>query len=269
LQALEEAGTEDPELSTFYAFHRTLFETLAQARADISATLEMADEEALKARLFQGLPLLSFAQLPIEADRFAGLVSTVAAMLTEYNPDLAEQTVPDNSTACLALARQRFQEGQSVEGKPGKEQAEDEGEADLVQVSVDLALKPYLEWAAEKVLPHVDQERWKRRYCPVCGGAPDFAFLGEEAGTRHLLCSRCSSQWVYSRIGCPFCGTHDHKKLSYYLGEDEVHRLYVCQACRRYLKAIDLRKAGRRVLFPVERVTTVGMDVAAQQEGYK
>ena len=83
-----------------------------------------------------------------------------------------------------------------------------------------------------------------------------------------MLCSRCSSQWPYRRVGCPFCGTDDHTKLSYYLSEDEVYRLYVCQACRRYLKVLDQRKVGRQVLLPVERVRTVGMDVAAQQEGY-
>ena len=266
--ALQEARNENPDLGEYFHFHRTLFEALAQARADISATLEVADEEALKARLFQGLPLLSFAQLPVDADRFAELVSTVAAMLTEYNPDLAEQTVLDSPTECLALARQRFVEGQAVDGQANAGLGGGEGETSLAQMSVDLALKPYLEWAAERVLPHIEVERWKRNHCPVCGGAPDFAFLGEESGTRYLLCSRCSSQWPTSRVGCPFCGTPDHTKLSYYLSEDEVYRLYVCQACRRYLKVIDLRRAGRQVLFPAERVTTVGMDVAAQQEGY-
>jgi FdhE protein len=269
LQALEKAGTKDPELSTFYLFHNKLFEMLAQAKGDISATLEMADAEALEARLFQGLPLVSFSQLPVEADRFAGLVSTVAVLLMEYNPDLAEQRVPESSTGCLVLARHRFQEGLVIEGEAGKEQTEDAGEGDLSRMSVDLALKPYLEWAAERVLPQVDQERWKRRYCPVCGGAPDFACLDDESGARHLVCSRCSSRWIYRRLECPFCGTNDHTKLSYYLGEDEAYRLYVCNACRRYLKAIDLRKVGYQVLFPVERLKTVGMDVAAQQEGYR
>lgn len=264
LQALEDAETEDPELSTFYAFHRTLFETLAQARADISVKLEMSDEETLQARLFQGLPLLGFAQLPVTADRFAKLVTTVAQALTEYSPELAQQPLPESPAECLALARQYFEEGQvgNVLGK-------DKDEADLVQVTVKLALKPYLEWAAERVLPHVDQRRWKRRYCPVCGGAPDFAYLDDESGARSLVCSRCSGQWLYRRLECPFCGTHDHTKLSYYLSEDNVYRLYLCQACRHYLKAIDLRKAGRQVFFPVERVTTAGMDVAAKQEGYK
>jgi FdhE protein len=264
LNALEEAGTRDPDLSTYYELYHTLLHALARARADISATLEMVDEEALQARLLQGLPLLSFAQLPLEEERFAQLVSTVAQVLMEHSPELAEQTVPDSPTECLDLARQRFEAGQD-----DKEQSKDLEELALAQVSVDLALKPYLGWAAEQVLPHVELERWKRRYCPVCGGAPDFAFLGEESGARHLVCSRCSSQWPYRRLGCPFCDTNDHTKLSYYLGEEGVYRLYVCQACRRYLKAIDLRKVGRRVLFPAERVTTVAMDVAAQEEGYR
>ena len=264
LGALEAAGTHDPDLSTFYEFHRTLFELLAQARSDISATLEMVDEEALQARLLQGLPLLSFDQLPVEAGQFAELVSAVASVLAGYTPELADHTVRDGPAECLALARQRFEEGKADDG-----QGEQDGGPTLAQLSVDLALKPYLEWAAEQALLHVDQTRWRQEYCPVCAGAPDLGFLEEEAGARYLICSRCSSQWLYHRFGCPFCGTHDHAKQSYYLGDDEVHRLYVCQACHRYLKVLDLRQVSRKVLFPAERVTTVAMDLAAQEEGYR
>jgi FdhE protein len=269
LQALEEAGVEDPDMSAYYEFHRALFQVLAGARDDISATLEMVDEEALEGRVVQGLPVLSFDQLPVEAERFATLVSTVAEMLAEQAADLAEQVVPDSPAECLDLARQRFVEGQVARGRSAAEQDADEGEVTLAQVSVDLALKPYLEWAAEQVLPLINQTLWKRSYCPVCGGAPDFACLEEKAGARYLSCSRCSSQWGYRRLGCPFCGTDEYAKLSYYPGEGGVYRLYVCEECKRYLKTIDLRKAGHRVLLPVERLTTVGMDVAAQEEGYR
>jgi hypothetical protein len=274
LQALEEAGIENPDFSATYAQHARLFRALAEARAHISSVeLELGDDAALQARLLQGLPLLSFGQVPLEADRFAELVSNVAGMLVASNPDLEGQTVPASPAECLTLARQRFVTGQAVDEQADMELGsagldEGSGGGSLAQMSVDLALRPYLEWAAEQVLPRVEEAHWRRNYCPVCGGAPDFAFLGEEAGTRHLLCSRCSSEWTYRRVGCPFCGTADHTKLSYYLSEDEVYRLYVCQACRRYLKVLDLRKVGRQVFLPVERVTTVGMDVAARQEGY-
>jgi FdhE protein len=260
LQALEEAGIENPDFSATYAQHARLFRALAEARAHISSVeLELGDDAALQARLLQGLPLLSFGQVPLEADRFAELVSNVAGMLVASNPDLEGQTVPTSPPEWLALARQRFEEGQVIDGQASAEEGGGEGEPSLAQMSVDLALRPYLEWAAEQVLPRVEEAHWRRNY---------FAFLGEESGTRHLLCSRCSSEWTYRRVGCPFCGTADHTKLSYYLSEEEVYRLYVCQACRRYLKVLDLRKVGRQILFPVERITTVGMDVAARQQGY-
>jgi formate dehydrogenase maturation protein FdhE len=264
LQALEEAEAQNPELSAYYQFHHALFKVLDQAKGEISGTLDMAGGEALQARLLQGLSALSFAQLPLEVEQFACLLSTVAQLLMEYDPELAGQTIPDSPAECLATARQRFEEGQA-----GKEHGGEHGDRTLTQVSVDLALKPYLERAAEQVLPHLNQELWKRGYCPVCGGAPDFAVLDEDAGARHLLCSRCDSVWLYQRLGCPFCGTTDHTQLFYYPSEDNVYRLYVCETCQRYLKAIDLRETGREVLLPVERVTTVAIDAAAWQKGYR
>jgi formate dehydrogenase maturation protein FdhE len=62
--------------------------------------------------------------------------------------------------------------------------------------------------------------------------------------------------------------TSEPTSLSYYPSEDEKYRLYVCQNCQRYLKTIDMRKTLGQVLFPVERIITVGLDVAAQEEGY-
>jgi FdhE protein len=265
LQALEEAEAQSSGLSAYFEYHRALFRLLGQARSELSGTLEMVDEAALQARVLQGLPLLSFDQLPVQADRFAALVSNVAQLLSTYDSNLAGQTVPDNPAGCLALARQRFEEGQAV----GERDETHEDEATLARASVDLALRPFLAWVAEQVLPHVNQERWKRGYCPVCGGAPDFATLDAETGARHLLCSRCSSMWRYRRLGCPFCDVADHARLVYYPSEDGVYRLYVCGKCRRYLKTIDLRETARSVLLPVERVTTVSMDVAARQEGYR
>jgi FdhE protein len=263
LDALQQAANENPDLTEYLDFHRTLYEALASAKAGISASLEMVDEEALQARLQEGLPMLSFDQLPLEAKRFAELASEVAGLLEDHEPDLAGQASCDDGASCLALARQRFEDMQAR-----STESVDAPEATLAEVSVDLALNPYLEWAAEFVLPHVDQQRWRRNYCPVCGGPPDFSYLEEDAGARYLLCSRCSSSWLYHRLGCPFCGTSDHTNVSYYLGDDNAYRLYVCQACQRYLKTMDLRGLARQVQFPVERATTVAMDVAAHEAGY-
>jgi len=266
IQQLDEVAERNPDLADFYGFHRTLLQLQGEAKAEIAATLELADEDALKARLQQGLPLLSFDQLPIEAQRFATLATAVAGLLPEQNPDLEGQSIPQDVAGWVALAWQRFHDGQ-VSSEPAEEE-EEEPEATLAEMTADLALQPTLQWAAEQVLPHIDTQRWKRSYCPVCGGPPDLAVLEEEAGARYLICSRCNSEWLFRRLGCPFCGNSDYSKLFYYLGDDETYRLYVCQVCRRYLKGLDLRKTQRKVLLEAERITSVAMDVAAQQEGY-
>lgn len=80
------------------------------------------------------------------------------------------------------------------------------------------------------------------------------------------MCSRCNSVWPYARLGCPFCASRE--KQSYFPSEDGVYRLYVCPACNRYLKTMDLREISREVHPEVERLLTVGMDLAAQKEGY-
>ena len=66
---------------------------------------------------------------------------------------------------------------------------------------------------------------------------------------------------------CPFCGNAEHSKLAYYPSQDGVYRLYICKACHRYLKTIDLRQAEGHVLA-VEPILTVGMDLSARDEGY-
>jgi len=45
--------------------------------------------------------------------------------------------------------------------------------------------------------------------------------------------------------------------------------LYTCPDCKRYLKTVDLRELHREVVPVVERLVTVGMDLAAQQEGLR
>lgn len=262
-EALAEAAQREPDLAPYYELHRTLLELQEKARDEITAALEMADEEALQARVLQGLPLVSFAQLPIETKRFAGLATAIAQVLTDYDVEMTDRTLPDDAE-WVSLAQQRFEAGQAV----GEGSGEPEG-ATLAQISVDLALKPYLRWAAEQVLPYVDQERCRRGYCPVCDGEPDFAYLARESGARGLLCSRCDTQWLHKRLECPFCGNTKRESLAYYPSEDNRYRLYVCDECKRYLKAIDLREMGKTPLLPVERIVTIDMDLAARENGYR
>ena len=113
------------------------------------------------------------------------------------------------------------------------------------------------------------QEAWYKRYCPVCGGGPDFAFLDKERdGARWLLCSRCDAQWLFYRLVCPHCGNDDQHSLAYLTDDTGLYRLYVCEKCRRYLKTIDLRKTEAEVLLPLERILTLDLDRQAHESNY-
>src|SRR5262249_44069549 len=58
-----------------------------------------------------------------------------------------------------------------------------------------------------------NDERWLRRYCPLCGSLPAMAqLLGTDPGRKRLLaCGRCGSRWQFKRTGCPFCEADSHK----------------------------------------------------------
>lgn len=129
-------------------------------------------------------------------------------------------------------------------------------------------LKPFIVKVAEAAKDALDQEAWRRGYCPVCGGNPDFACLARDTGARWLLCGRCDTEWLFQRLQCPYCGNGDQNNLSFFTDESGRYRLYICESCHRYLKAIDLRQTKGEVLLPLERLETVDLDLQAQDKGY-
>jgi FdhE protein len=139
----------------------------------------------------------------------------------------------------------------------------------LMEACISAALTPFMAAHSEALSELVAQELWRRKSCPVCGGSADFAFLEREAGARWLMCSRCSMEWLFQRIQCPYCGTQKHQSLAYRTNSQGIYQLYTCEDCRCYIKAIDLRKAGSEVLLPLERILTVDMDRQAREANYR
>jgi len=69
-------------------------------------------------------------------------------------------------------------------------------------------------------------------------------------------------------VGCPFCDNDNPRQLGYFPSGDGAYRVSVCGACRRYIKTIDLREVTGERLPAMERVLTLGIDLAAQKAGY-
>jgi FdhE protein len=214
----------------------------------------------------QGVPLVTGRELALDWDAFASLYRRLCQVAATRRADLAgEFQALEEAAGAEPEAVRSWVAHLMAEGRLD-ETLDPDG---LKAFILTHALRPFLRAYAEAYASLVDERGWRRGYCPICGGEPDFAaIMPEEGGPRRLICSRCDNEWQFARLGCPYCETRDHAQLHYYPEEDGSHRLYVCDSCRRYLKAIDLRQAPGPVLMPVERVLTIPMDVAAREQGY-
>jgi FdhE protein len=266
LDGLARAREDHEELAELLSFYYDLYRVQLKAKARLTGP-DVRDEMAMRWRLEGGIPQLTFEQLNIEPAAFARLVADVAAVLARHNPGWDLDVADEAPEELVALARQIFETWETLTS-PGVGAAS-EGQSGWrgspVALAVGFGLAPHLLKAADVILPELKLDGWVHGYCPVCGGRPNLALLEAERGARRLLCSRCNSLWHYSRVGCPYCKSKE--KQTYYVGPDGVYRLYICPDCNRYLKTVDLRELHRKVIPEVERLLTVGMDLAAREEG--
>ena len=259
---MRQEAVERPELARTIDLYCALLEVQARARIEPGV---VPDAGEAVARLEQGLPLLSAEALVPDVPVLAELCDEIVSIVAERQPELADALAAvrawlnQGRERLGVLAVEYLREGRIGEGD----------EAELLASIFDTALHPFLRALARSLAPLVRDGAWYRGICPVCGGEPDFATLGSRSGRRRLLCSRCDTEWTFRRIGCPFCGNDDPRQLGYYPSGDGAYRLSVCGACRRYIKTIDLREAAGDRLPAVERVLTVGMDLAAEKAGYR
>jgi len=130
------------------------------------------------------------------------------------------------------------------------------------------SIRPSLSLCAEQLATYTDKDiLWGKGYCPVCGSPPAISILRGE-GERFLFCSFCDHEWHSQRIYCPFCENKDQKTLHYFFSkEEEEYRVDVCDQCRKYIKTIDARNIKRPVYPFIEQVTTLHLDMLAQNQG--
>lgn len=267
LARLRAAKKKNPGLTEAVDLHQDLIE--AREGVQVSPVEPGFGAEEAKSFLSQGIPLLHTHDIPLKWETFAALYGKICEVAGRHRPDLSEHfqdlqsLLNDDPARVRELTMAYVREGKIADS--GLEQEREE----LLAFVFNHALYPFLRSYADALYPLVEEQLWQRGQCPVCGGEPDLALLDDEAGGRHLICSRCDSQWVFPRIRCPFCNTVEPAHLSYYASDDEMYRVYVCRNCQRYLKTVDLRKTHHQVLLPAERITTVALDVLAREEGFR
>lgn len=259
------------DMPAFLRFYRQLLQIQIEARSRITVTKPSLSRDLVRDRLRQGIPLLLFQDFSPEWSQVQEVFEEIAIWAARDSKDSSEEDERLRKIGCsyslLREVARLWYQGHSLTDIAGAQSVDNE----LLSSAIAAALKPFLLTYVRLLLPEVDQELWRRRYCPVCGGKPDFAYLDKERGARWLICSRCDAEWLFLRLECPYCGTQSQDALAYLCNEGDSHpyRLYLCQQCRAYIKAIDLRCAESEILLPLERMLTLDMDKQAQGLRYK
>jgi FdhE protein len=266
LSGLEAARQLEPALGGLVDLQRELLETSFQLAPP--APLEVPDPAQARAWLQQGIPLLHALPVDMDWELFEARFHQVCRICARH--------LPAHSQAIAALERQA--QAQPAELRAAMADAlsvPSTSDGDIPDAGQELlsfvllhTLRPSLQARAARLVPFLHDELWQQGYCPVCAGWPDLAYLEDGSRSRRLVCSRCDTYWRFPRVRCPFCGTSDAAHLAYYPGPEKKYRLYTCNHCRRYLKALVATDAGDGFFYPVERVLTLSMDLAAQEAGY-
>jgi len=251
-------------------FYQRLFRIQSGAENRIGIVKPRLNTELIKSRLEHGSPLLKFGDLILDWLLIKDIFAEVTASFAAY-PDLFGELPKSlrGPRAHPSLPKKMVKAWFEKAGLPATISVDNVNEYLLLEAIIHATLKPFLVSHSKALLSLVDQERWRRNYCPICGGGPDFAFLDKERGSRWLLCSHCDTEWLFQRLQCPHCGTQNQDKLTYFTDDAGIYRLYVCEQCHKYIKTIDLRNADSEVLLPLERLLTLDMDRQAQEKGYK
>jgi FdhE protein len=270
VKRLEEEGEKRGLSPRLIEFYKRLFSIQSKTEQKIGKARPGLKKEIINERLERGQPLIGFDELALDWTLLNDVFAQVTATFADYSDIFGELPdslkLPDMQSL---LSREIVKTWLNEDKLAAAVAVDNIGEHLLLEAIVQATLNPFLASHAKALIGSVKQEHWRRLRCPICGGKPDFAFLEKELGSRWLVCSRCDTEWLFQRLQCPYCGNEEQKDLAYLTDDEGVYRLYTCERCHSYIKAIDSRNTEEEVLIPLERILTIDMDRQAQEKGYK
>ena len=229
------------------------------------------NEEDFKAKIIEGFPLIEKRALTIDIPSATRLFRRLCKVMSRNKKasDDAERitkALRSKEIDLLELFKHAGSENGEYVSALSKKLSVKE---DVLLFLAKNSVKPIYEAYAEELKKYVDQERWWKNCCPICGSEPYLAEFKED-GARFLVCSSCGCEWRFNRLKCPFCENENHEKLRYFYSEKEgrAYRIDVCEQCKRYIKTIDTNELGEEGIPLIEDAGTLFLDVLAGEEGY-
>jgi len=268
LEELSEQELKIGSLPVLLEFFKKLVEIQTKIEEEIRVPRRTLNPESIRTKIIQGNVLLKFEDLRIDLRQLDRAFKEIASLYKDF--PVVFSAIPerflelDISGPAGKDMVKTWYEGRIIQtGLPAEN-----GDYPLVMSIVSAAMNPFLSVESAGLQEFLEPERWRRGYCPVCGGNPDFAYIAEDTSARWLVCSRCDTEWLFQRLQCPFCGNYNQNTLSFFTDESNAHRLYVCDNCHHYLKAADLRQLKIKHCIPLERINTLDLDRQAREKGY-
>ena len=261
-----------PVYAEILNFYGRVFDAQEACKGRIHLEPLQLSEELQTAKAREKLPLIEIEEFIYDDNESANLFLTLCHLATEANPKLsaaagvllnAVETTkkPDTLFAGLLNGNEALFENTANEL---------EIEKPVLGFFTYNSLKPSLCACADQLAVYLNQnEPWLQGYCPICGSAPILSIL-ENEGRRALVCSFCWHSWSAKRVYCPYCDSSQNKDLHYFYSEEEKDsRVDLCDNCKKYIKTCDTRNIARLIYPPLEQISTMHLDIQAQEMGFE
>jgi FdhE protein len=285
LQNIEEYKNENPHYRELLEMLEDILILREEFRRKIANDIFGIDQALVASKLSGGLPLIDFTAGRFDLAQPKEYFLALLKIAERFHPEETKavlQEMESGESDYESMVRDTFipppADPADAAGSPEAEtQSETEGEQlteenrgfDLIGFFLEESLRPAMEMTAQRYAAIISRSGWTEGYCPVCGKDPKIGALKEEEGRKFLFCNQCGTEWLFRRIKCPFCGNEEQKKLSYFtVNSDERYRVDVCEACKRYVKIVDLRNSNKEPDLDVEDIATLHLDMLANEEGY-
>jgi FdhE protein len=268
--AFEKARGRQADLSELLGFYERLLKE--QHATTVNLEPIPSDEAHLRDRIGKGKSLLSREEFPLDLVSAGALFRSLCRLAKERGDSVrAGVEEIESALGSGTLHLQDLLRGAvSEEGYAFAIADQLSLDPELLNTLAEASIRPGIQAWANTVGSFLDNDRWLKLTCPICGSEPKFAELrGQElAASRYLHCGFCGWAWPARRLGCPFCENKDHNRLQTLIIENHLPcKLEVCDVCRRYLKLVD-NKEFIGLIPEVEVLATPHLDLAAMERGY-
>jgi len=253
-------------------FYGRVFDAQENSKGRIELEPLQLSEELRTARRRENLPLIEIGQFIYDENESANLFGALCQIATEANPNLSAAAGVILEAVGTTIKPQELFEGLLKGNEALFENIVDELEIEkpLLGFLTYNSLKPSICACADQLAVYLNRsEPGLQGNCPVCGSAPILSLL-EDEGQRKLVCSFCWHLWSAKRVVCPYCDSSQSKELHYFYNEEEKDtRVDLCDHCKKYIKTIDTRNADRLIYPPLEHISTMHLDIKAQETGFE